>query len=469
MSNNDAAGPSKRRKLLLLQYPAHRPHSRPYTASRSQKPRSLRFKPETGLLELDVPIDTHKHYNDEDGIRYQKALNETTGANEATSTFGLAAGFNTIQGGLGAGTLQDPVDLHAVPQHEDENRLEVQTLGGKISSPTSRDPIYMVGMFHGNTLHLTHLDAIAQMRPQLHHLDAQDELTQRRTLAASQSAKRPAKPPTAENGLPAKTPKLESKAVDVKLRDSKIDDKDRSLNANGRLLRAIQNEPWQTYSWTDQDDLAARATLEEIIHAPVAAETAPRLKSVLSNGEWLDKMSAPREAGHGKKGLLAKLRGREREKARRKKNEEERRRLKEAQNVAAGEAGAGAQATGSTALPRPTSLPFEQAESDSSELSSVLSSESEVDIGGEGGRGKGKEVEMINLVDSDKDDDVEIKEEPPAVSAAAPPAAVPSATESVDLTTSSSPARTAPTPKTRGRGRPRKGRVQVDGAVGIED
>src|SRR2546423_3810367 len=57
-------------KLLLLQYPAHRPSSKPYNTKTLQKPISLRIKHNTDLLEVDVPIDTQENYNQEKGSEY---------------------------------------------------------------------------------------------------------------------------------------------------------------------------------------------------------------------------------------------------------------------------------------------------------------------------------------------------------------------------------------------------------------
>lgn len=317
-------------KLYVLQYPSHRPYSEPYSAATSQAPTSLRLKPDSGFVEIDVPILTHKHYNEFTGERFGKALSESRTLQ--------AGGSHGLGGGFGAGTTQQK--LRDVPMHDDQPSshtpiLTSQTLGGKIVAPSARDPIYLVGCFKQKQLHLSHVDAVVQMRPQLHHVDAEDELTQKKLQSANAAGAGRQKP-----GLEAPPAKVESKAIEIKIKDNKDDSKDRGLNENARLLRDIQTEDWQHHDWIDEDEDESRAAFTNHLQLPGnAVQTSTRLRSIISNGDWLDRMSAPRE--DGKKGLLAKLRGRERERARRRKAEEEKRHhQKEATGGTAGTHGA---------------------------------------------------------------------------------------------------------------------------------
>ena len=158
---------------------------------------------------------------------------------------------------------------------------------------TPHEPVYMVGTFRDNALHLSQLDSITQLRPQLPHLNIPTEDAT----------------DVVEDGR-----KFESRAVDVKLKNPREDNKQRNLNNSARLLHNIHEEPWQVYEYVGKSEETAKAKFEETMHDATAEVT---LKATLNNSEWLDKMSAPRDSGKG--GLLAKLRGREREKARRKK------------------------------------------------------------------------------------------------------------------------------------------------------
>ncbi|RVX70673.1 hypothetical protein B0A52_05323 [Exophiala mesophila] len=298
-------------KLFLLQYPAHRKSSKPYNASLSQAPSALRLKSKTGFLEVDIPMIAHDHYNELAGEKHGKAIAENRTLHTG-GTHGLAGGFSVNSLLRPGDTLAPDTPDFVYPP------LVTQTLGGKIVTPSPRDPIYLLGHFRNKQLHLSHLDSVVQMRPQLHHIDAEDE-NKRRLPSTANSA--PGRTKAASDGL---ANKVESKAIEIKLKDNKDDSKDRSLNDNAKMLRDIQTDEWQEFSWVDQDEEEARDVFESHLNlSPTKVAAAPRLKSGVSNGDWLDKMSAPRE--DGKKGLLAKLRGRERERARRKKAEEEKR------------------------------------------------------------------------------------------------------------------------------------------------
>jgi hypothetical protein len=335
-------------KLLLLQYPAHRPSSKPYNTRKLQKPTSLRIKPNTGLLEVDVPIDTSDNYNREKGSEYGKALKRS----RVGGTHGLAGGFNT--GAVGRRFQYDGVHLRDIPVHpgsdpnlssDPEDIVTTQTLGGKIVKASSGDPVYMLGSFRGSELHLSHLDALVQVRPQLHHLDAADELERARIIASATNSKKTSgnvfdtEPLPRMNGGNAEiecqiTPNIiESKAVEIKFKGAD-DGNDTSLKDNAKALREIQAEPWQRHNWIDQDDHRSSDLFSSQMHLQLPtyadykgeAESVAKLESVINNQDWLDRMSAPRQVGQGKKSLMAKVKGREREKARRRKNDEAKKR-----------------------------------------------------------------------------------------------------------------------------------------------
>ncbi|KAJ9602607.1 hypothetical protein H2200_012800 [Cladophialophora chaetospira] len=320
LTNNIHSDAKDTSKLYLLQYPSHRPRTKPYNAARSQAPTSLRLKAEAGFLEIDVPLLTHESYNEINGERFGKAMADSRTV-QAGGSYGLAGGFGT-------GSVQPR--LRDIPQHTDRYTpaplLSTQTLGGKIPKPSTGDPIYLIGYLHKNKIQLSHLDAVVQMRPQLHHIDAEEELNQKRAQGgpnAVTSRQKPGLEPAA---------KAESKAIELKIKDNKDDTKDRNMKDNARQLRDILVDPWRNHEWVDEDEEAARVVHNTSL-VSAGLDDLPKLRSSLGNGDWLDKMSAPRE--DGKKGLLAKLRGRERERARRKKAEEEKR---QRQREAAGNA-----------------------------------------------------------------------------------------------------------------------------------
>ena len=276
----------------------------------------MRYKPKTGLVELEIPIITTDHYNADSGARFGKALSDSRTVQKG-GTHGLAGGFSS--------TPAQPASLRNVPSPDeppcDDTSLTSQKLGGKVAKSTERDPIYFLGVLRGDSIHVSQLEGVVQLRPQLPYIDAEEEVHRHRQMTGNAAAARE------KTGLDVPA-KMESKAVELKLKDTKEDARDRSLNENTKALREIQIEQWQAHDWIDDDDEALQTDagmqsqfLPARDHNGVPNSADVQLRSALSNGDWLDKMSAPRE--DGKKGLLAKLRGRERERARRKKAEEE--------------------------------------------------------------------------------------------------------------------------------------------------
>ncbi|KAK6384562.1 hypothetical protein LTS17_002125 [Exophiala oligosperma] len=284
-SNKDSSN------LFVLQYPAHRERTRPYDALHEQNPTSLRLKPDTGFVEVDIPLVTTQHYNYDAAKKFGKTISESR-TRSAGGSHGLGGGFSTGP--------SDPRMRDGLMHDHDTNEsgmLDIQTLGGKIVTPSPRDPIYF-------------------MRPQLHHIDAEDELAQKKLQSSASTARQ--KP-----GLETAAAKVESKPIEVKIKNDKEDAKDRSLNENARLLRDIQVDKWQHHDWVAEEDDEATNMFAQYMHSHSKGGELAKLGSSLSNGQWLDKMSAPRE--DGKNGLLGKVRGRQRERARRRKAEEEKR------------------------------------------------------------------------------------------------------------------------------------------------
>jgi len=415
---------TKSSRIVLLQYPAHRPRSKPYNSARSQKPTSLRLKPKTGFIEVDIPVLTEEHYNADTGAKYGNAMSESRTI-QAGGTHGLAGGFSA--GPATVSTLRD------VPGHEEndgaQKMLQTQVLGGKMVTPSARDPIYLLGAFRNNELHLSHLDAVVQMRPQLHHIDAEEEVGRKSFQAPATSQGARVKP-----GLESGPVKAESKAIEVKIRDNKDDGKDRNLNENAKLLRDIQVDEWHEHVWIDQADSASREMSLKHLHLESNKGDADQLRACIGNGDWLDRMSAPRE--DGKKGLLAKLRGRERERARRKKAEEEKRqRLKETASASANPAG-----------------PLMDMSSDS-ESSSGEGSESDPGEGHDDGH-KPSDTDAI-MTGTTEHDAVEIKDEQPT------------ANTTSDISAAGPVLRGGPVQPPRKSGRAKKG--QTEDAIAADD
>lgn len=298
-------------KFLLLQYPDRR-QTQPYKASTHQKPASFRLKPRTGLVEVDVPIDTENNYNASKGDQYASSICRSK-ILSAGGSQGLAGGFNT---GPPVSSNQRDMDIISQPG---DNKLHTQKLAGKIKQPAEGDPVYMLGYLKDNAIHLNRLDALVQLRPQLPHLDAGDEV--QRIVERTKVKKEPGETSS----------KSQARAVEMKISRVEKTPEEAARARNEALLQSIQEEKWTTYRWHDHDTFESACQYDKCLRMPFA-DDAVQLQASMDNSAWLDVISAPRiDPGTGKAGsmgLMGKVKGREREK-RRRKNSEKRRRQRE--------------------------------------------------------------------------------------------------------------------------------------------
>ena len=378
--------------------------------------------------------------------------------------------------------------MKTIPTHSSlsaDPTLDVQTLGGKIVKPSTGDPIYLLGSFQDNSMHLSRLDALVQVRPQLPHLDAVDELERNRGITALARAKgkdgagiingdvsAALPPPTGPSTRP------ESKAIDIKLKPSgpASHNNDLSTNTNAKLLRAIQQESWQTYNWIDEDEAESRDHAEKALHlsmppgGDLTSET-PNLESAITNSEWLDLMSAPR-IEHGKKagdkGLMGKVRGRERERQRRKRNEAARR---EKATTTAVHSQASAEAN---SAPGPSAEGREDvredgdatAGEDTADDAQIGPSDEESSEDEQGDR-QAEDQDGVIVVDDEGggEGDVEMLDRPNLPTASQVDGAGADADDDVQEVQPPTAAADAPAPTARRRGRPRKSQAVEDPIV----
>ncbi|KAN0069466.1 DNA-directed RNA polymerase III subunit Rpc5 [Elaphomyces granulatus] len=268
----------------VLQY-VDRPAEYPYDEQEAQKPTALRLKPHTGLVEVDIPISTGICYDTGKGLKYGDAL-----ANSRTTkdggAYGMAGGF--ASGGpaaRGRAKIEtEDVEMRNVAIDEQDKKgqggslLSVQTLGGRIKESENGDPLYMLGAFRGNNLHLSPVSAVVQLRPQLHHLDAVEE-------AAAKGRGARARKDMDEDGAP------EARVIDMKVKSA--DGRGAPLARSIALLKKMQEEKWQAYDWVDSASEDAWFTYENymINNYP---EGLPQLESAITGEDYLDEMSAPR-------------------------------------------------------------------------------------------------------------------------------------------------------------------------------
>ncbi|KAJ5102007.1 hypothetical protein NUU61_004229 [Penicillium alfredii] len=260
-----------------------RPQSNPYNDRAGQKPVELRMKPRTGLVEVDVPISTRANYDVSKGLRYGEAMKKSRAARDG-GAYGMAGGFTSGSAASGGGRVKmegngDVEVLDNKKVVDPASLLRTQPLGGRIKPAEEGDPVYMLATFKEGNLHLSPVSAVVQLHPQLHHLDAVDEIPKGRTSRTKKD----------DDERPAES---EARAIDVKIKAAE-DGNAAMIGGNLDLLKKIQEEKWKTYDWVDAETEEAWYTYESYMmhHHP---EELPQLESAINSEAYLDGMSAPR-------------------------------------------------------------------------------------------------------------------------------------------------------------------------------
>lgn len=290
------------RQLYVLQFP-NRSSTQPYTEADEAKPTELRIKPKSGLMELDVPMDAFNNFDRDKALKWGDALRYSQ---ENKIQYGLpgAFGIGAQPAGRGRGRgvkeeledtggMSDPKFLAMLQQ----NRImKTLTLGGAEGPAESWHPQHMIGVFRENTLHLVPIKSIIQLRPQFHHIDAKADLDKQ-----------------ARPRDPAAGPPPAARAVHMTAK-STIDGEEARGNPLFDLLKATQEESWRKLRFIDEESAEAWANYEDLfvntepqtdeivqegedvkpkIHP--AKEGVAQLQSSMSNADYLDYISAPRD------------------------------------------------------------------------------------------------------------------------------------------------------------------------------
>lgn len=90
-----------------------------------------------------------------------------------------------------------------------------------------------------DNLHLSPVTSVVQFHPQLHHLDALDEMPKGKSSRAKKD----------DDDRPTES---EARAIDIKVKAA--EDGEAATNAgNLDLLKQMQDEKWKTYGWVDAE------------------------------------------------------------------------------------------------------------------------------------------------------------------------------------------------------------------------
>ncbi|KAK6515628.1 hypothetical protein TWF506_007953 [Arthrobotrys conoides] len=240
--------------MYLFQYPV-RNRSQPYTFQEGFAPVEARMKVNTGALELDIPINVERNYDERKGVLYGDVLHKSRIQRSLRAGGGTDAGDradNSSDRRKRRRTAEDEdmEDDSAIPTPETlldfeeakrKNRiLNRQTLGAKMQGA---DANYFVALFQEDKLHFTRLTGALQLRPQFHHIDIMTEQER-----ANQKAMR-------EMNNPQSSKSAEARAVNLSVKTASGDN--RTLTAAEQLAKDIrleEDEPWREIEWVDQDD-----------------------------------------------------------------------------------------------------------------------------------------------------------------------------------------------------------------------
>ena len=131
-----------------------RPGKHPYNERMGQKPTALRMKPNTGMVEVDVPIFTRATYDVNKGLKYGDAMKKSRVARDG-GAFGMAGGFST--GGMtstgGRVKSEGNGDVEVMDNRkmvDSASLVRTQALGGRIKPQEEGDPVHMLAAFKGS-------------------------------------------------------------------------------------------------------------------------------------------------------------------------------------------------------------------------------------------------------------------------------------------------------------------------------
>ncbi|PQE10208.1 dna-directed RNA polymerase iii complex subunit rpc37 protein [Rutstroemia sp. NJR-2017a WRK4] len=293
------------RQVYIIQFP-NRDIEQRYSGATDSQPSKFRIKPNSGMVEMDVPIDARRNYDKDKGVKWGDAIKKSNmvkggGSHGLPGGFGIGGAHATGRG-RGRGEELDPQrvmeDYEGAIQREQV--LVKQTLGGQIIPVEKTSPQYFVGAFDRvaflmsnltpDKLHLTPVDHIVQLRPQFHHIDAHAE---------QERQGRPRDPGT----VPRTT---EARAIHMTVK-SNIDGEEDMVDNIGVRIAAAQQEQWQKHRYVDEDNQQAWDAFEDHLFVvadkdengnpqELSPDTVPKLISGLDDMAYIDSISAPNNA-----------------------------------------------------------------------------------------------------------------------------------------------------------------------------
>lgn len=194
-------------------------------------------------------MSTRRNFDKRKGVTWGESLRSAKEA--GTDTFGLSSGFGKgvrtnevfAQERAQAQAASSDDRVENLLQRFDEvkkrgNVMNVNTLGGQIILPEDGKPMYMLGAFQGDQLHLSHINGVAQLRPQFHHIDARSQLTKERH-ARERAAAEPAR--------------MNEPRLVQQMARTAADDEEINIAKTSAFLSKASEEKWIPLEYHDDD------------------------------------------------------------------------------------------------------------------------------------------------------------------------------------------------------------------------
>lgn len=238
----------------------------PYNERNNQCPTQLKIKPKTGLVEVEIPISTRANYDVNKGLRFGEAVKKSRSARDG-GAYGMSGGFTAGSAAAGSGGKMK-VEANDVEVLDNKKAvvsnalMRTQSLAGRVKPAEEGDPVYMLATFQDSklkglplpcekcpgdqlclsiiseNLYLSPISSVVQFHPQLHHLDALDEVPK-----AKGRGKKDDDEPAVET---------EARAIDMKVKTGD-DGEAAQVAGNLELLKQMQEEKWNSYGWVDAE------------------------------------------------------------------------------------------------------------------------------------------------------------------------------------------------------------------------
>lgn len=266
----------------------------------------MRIKPKSGFVEVDVPIHVKANYDRQKGVRWGESMRKAR-EEQGIAGFGMAAGFGSAstrgripgpparaRDDAAIGDVEEEAATldRLIENFDDANEkghvMNTQTLGGQVvNDEGGQKPVYMLGAFRDNELHLTRVNGLVHMRPQFHHLDA-ESLAEQQKRRAQRS-----KEAGAEGAEP------EARAVNLVVKNPADASDSAESSAYKRFLSNAQDEPWTKLQWYDEMDQESFDAYHEALFVEDTSAAA-KLKSTMDDETYLDAISLGRRDASGK-------------------------------------------------------------------------------------------------------------------------------------------------------------------------